>query len=235
MLIASPVISRMSGSMAGITGSRNRYGMYLRSKALPVNPNTSLQQLIRGYFAAASNAWAATLTVAQRAAWTVYAEAVTVKNSLGDNTVLSGNAMFARCNVPRLQAGKAIVADAPTSMLDAILTPPVSTVIEPGIAGDLSIAFTNTDDWATAVGGGLNVYAGPPLAPSIGFYKGPYKYLGTIAGALVPPTSPNTVFQYNTLGWGPLTATLKLPLRYRAFNSTGEVSTSTSELIIIGS
>jgi hypothetical protein len=57
----------------------------------------------------------------------------------------------------------------------------------------LTIAFTNTDEWATAVGGSLLVYAGRPQNPSVNFFKGPYRFAGRINGAVVPPTSPLTV------------------------------------------
>jgi len=68
----------MSGSIAGTTFARNRSGSYARAKTKPINPNTTLQNLVRATFAMLSARWAQTLTEAQRTAWNLYASSVSV-------------------------------------------------------------------------------------------------------------------------------------------------------------
>src|SRR4051812_21389133 len=58
-----------SGSQAGTTASRNRFGQYYRTRATPVNVNSTQQGVVRSRMAANSSAWRA-LTGAQRAGWT---------------------------------------------------------------------------------------------------------------------------------------------------------------------
>lgn len=82
-----------SGSLAGQTSSRNRFGQYRRSRAIPVNPNTSAQQAARDDFSAASQAWRG-LTQAQRDAWAAYAATRPRTNSLGQTIYLTGHQTF---------------------------------------------------------------------------------------------------------------------------------------------
>ncbi len=39
-----------SGSVAGTTASRNRYGTYLKKKSLPINRKTTSQAAVRAFF-----------------------------------------------------------------------------------------------------------------------------------------------------------------------------------------
>lgn len=104
---------------------------------------------------------------------------------------MTGQNAFISMNAPRMQAGKAIILVAPVVYAGAALTPPVLTIADVS-AQLLTVTFLNTDVWATAVGGFLAVFMGPPQNPSVNFYKGPYRFISTIAGAVVPPTSPVT-------------------------------------------
>jgi hypothetical protein len=57
----------------------------------------------------------------------------------------------------------------------------------------VSLAFTNTDAWATAVGGYLLLFASRAQNATVNFFKGPYRFAGKIAGAATPPTSPAVI------------------------------------------
>jgi len=43
MKFKSPILSQASGSIAGITFSHNRGGMYVRARAVPTNPGSPQQ------------------------------------------------------------------------------------------------------------------------------------------------------------------------------------------------
>lgn len=217
MKFASPVYSKVSGSIAGITYSHNKGGMYTRARATPTNPSSPQQLAIRNGLQLTANAWSATLTQAQRDAWEVYAANVPLVNSLGESRNVSGNSMFNRSNTIRSQVGLSIVLAGPTTYTLATLTNPTVT----GVAstGVISIAYTNTDTWAGATGGALLVYTSRPQSVGVKFYKGPYRYAGRINGASTPPTSPGTVTSPFAL-----TAGQKVFVKIRATNADGRLS-----------
>ena len=105
MLFKSALITQASGSIGGMTASRNKGGAYFRARALPTNPNTPEQQAVRGYLGTLANLWTNVLTPANRVLWDFYAFNVPVINAVGDSIQLTGQQMYIRANVPRLQAG----------------------------------------------------------------------------------------------------------------------------------
>lgn len=128
-----------SGSVAGTTSSRNRFGQYRRTRAIPVNPSSSFQGTQRARLSAASAIWR-TLTSAQRAGWADLSYAFTRTNSLGETINLTGHQVFVSVSANRAAAGDAAVTDAP-----AVATP--ATVLTATItltAAAFSIAYTPT-------------------------------------------------------------------------------------------
>lgn len=128
-----------SGSMAGTTSSRNRYGQYRRTRATPVNPNSTAQGLVRARMSANAAAWRV-LTAAQRAGWADLGASMSRTDALGQSYTLNGFGAYCSVNNNKAQAGDALVSDAP-----ALITP--STVLTVTItltAAALSIAYTPT-------------------------------------------------------------------------------------------
>lgn len=190
MKYTSAIASTASGSMGGATASRNAGGQYFRRRAIPTNPSTARQQVVRNGLASLSQAWSNTLTQTQRDAWNTYAANVTTTDTLGNAIKLSGIDWYIACNNVRVSAGKATVAGAPTTFTLASLTPPsVTGVASTGVA---TVTFTNTDSWASATTGGLVMQFSRPQSAGINFFKGPFRVGFTIAGAATPPTSPQT-------------------------------------------
>jgi hypothetical protein len=224
MLIKGLLASEMSGSLAGITASHNRGGQYFRARAIPVNPSSVFQQVIRGAMSSLAIRWTNTLTQPQREAWNVYAANVPVTDRLGASRKLTGLNWFAACNTPRIQAGVILptvyIDAAPIVMTNADLTPP--TIVSATAATEIvSVAFTNTDTWATAVGGALLVYCGIPQSPGMLSYKGPYRYSGKIPGAVVPPVSPLPITSAYPFGVGN-----RVHVQFRAITADGRISPS---------
>lgn len=191
MKFKSAIITQGSGSIGGLTLSRNRYGMYMRGKGLPVNPNTPLQQAIRAIFQSLSVAWNGELDADERDAWNAYAESCVWTDVLGEPVKLTGQSMFVQCNTPRLQGGLSRIDAAPEIMTQPAL--PVFTLAATADDNKFSVGFTDPDSWKSEVGAALLVYLGRPVSPSRNFFKGPYQYAGKIAGSLTPPTSPTLI------------------------------------------
>ncbi len=217
MKFKSALITTGSGKLGGIVASHNRGGQYLRGLTIPTNPNTAQQQAVRNALSSLQ-ALFATLTTAQRTGWQTYAINTPVTNALGDSITLTAQQMFVKCNTLRLQAGVATIS-APPGVSGLIpLTLPVATIVAAGSTA--SVAFTNSDSWAIAAGGYLLVYAARPVAGTINYFKGPYRFAGKVTGAATPPTTPAVITLPFTIG----SAGTKMGFRFVAIGGDGRPS-----------
>lgn len=213
MKFKSALVTQVSGSIGGMTGSHNSSGLYFRSRAIPVNPQTASQTLVRNAMATLAPRWSNTLTSTQRTQWNDYAAVVGVTNSLGSEVFNSGVNWYIATNTLRLQQPFAIVDTAPSLLSLATLTTPGITSLTAS-TGVMIVTFTNTDLWASAGSGALMMWGSRPVPVGLNFFKGPYRYVGRIAGNTTPPTSPQ-----NMPAWPfPLTAGQKVFGYFRAIN-----------------
>lgn len=167
-----------SGSQAGTTASRNRYGQYLRSRAIPVNPSSSAQGLVRARMSANSAAWRA-LTAAQRAAWTDLGLSMVRSDSLGQSYTLQGNQAYASVNNNRVMCGLAVVSDAPSlTTASTILTATITLT-----AASFSLAYTPTPMPANTY---LAVYASPQRSAGRS-YESDFRLIKVSAAAAASP------------------------------------------------
>lgn len=191
MKFTSPVYSAASGSIAGITYSRNRGGLYTRARAVPTDPTTIRQQIVRTNFGTIAQAWPG-LTGAQRAGWDLYGENVPVTDPLGASIQLSGQQWHQAINSVALQLGLPLFADAP-AVFDRGAAPPLDLSLPAADAGagGIDVAFDNSAAWATEDDAYLAVWQGRPQGAGIQFFRGPWRLLGNVAGdSMTPPTSP---------------------------------------------
>jgi hypothetical protein len=111
-----------SGSQAGTTASHNRFGQYERNRRAPVQPiGNGRRAFIRAAFGASSNAWSS-LTGAQQAAWTAYADSHPITDSLGQSVKLTGHMMFVAISTQLQNLVLPISNDPPASATVAPLT-----------------------------------------------------------------------------------------------------------------
>lgn len=193
MKFKGTIIGEASGSLASMTFSHNRGGQYIRTRAIPTNPNTPQQQAIRSLVGQLTSLWNNTLTVAQRLDWQTYADQVPLLDALGEPRAATGLNHYVRSNVPRLQAAEPRVDDAPTVFNLGDFTPTTMTNATEATQ-TFDIGYTAADDWANEDDAALLVYGSRPQNPSINFFKGPYRYAGKVQGdSVTPPTSPETV------------------------------------------
>lgn len=189
MLIKSALFSEGSGSLGGITASRNKGGIYFRRRAIPTNPNSPQQQTIRGFVNQLSNLWGTTLTIVQRDAWETYAANVTVLNKLGDPINITGLNHYVRSNVPRLQNALPRADDGPTAYDLGDFTNP--SFAYDAAAAEIDVTFDDTDDWANEDDAAMLIYGSRQQGPTINFFKGPYRVALPILGdTITPETSP---------------------------------------------
>lgn len=202
-----------SGSVAGMTSSRNRFGQYKRTRATPVNPNTARQVLVRTRLVAASQAWAA-LDSGIRAQWVTYANAHAVTDSLGQSIYLTGHQAFVSHYSAWANAGL-VPADVPPS--EAPVAAPVLSVFAPEAGGAVSmnVAVAPT---ATVP---LVVEAGPYTSAGVDF-NADYRFIQ----AFTAYTSTTVVVFTTAIGskFGVAAAGQKIFVRARYVSLLGGVS-----------
>ena len=105
-----------SGSIAGTTFSHNRAGQYTRNRRTPVvGTRTPRQGVVKGNLAEASRAWQG-LAAADQNAWTSFANAHPVVDSLGQSIKLTGHQYYVRCTASLLNVGALPNTSTPTSV-----------------------------------------------------------------------------------------------------------------------
>lgn len=169
-----------SGSYQGITSSRNRFGQYVRTRATPVNPNSSAQGTVRARMAANAAAWR-TLTGAQREGWDTLGLSINRTDSLGQSYNLTGFQAFCSVNNLKALAGDASVTDA-----GALVTP--STILTATLtltAAAFSIAYTPTPMPASTR---LIVFASPQRSAGRNF-EADLRFVQVTAAAAASPVN----------------------------------------------
>lgn len=128
-----------SGSVGGVTSSRNRNGQYRRTRATPVNPASSFQQAVRARMQQNADAWKA-LTGTQREGWGALGAQYVRYDALGQSYDLTGFQAYCSVNNNNLAAGNAVVADAPLYAPPA----PIVSITPTATSASLSVAYTAT-------------------------------------------------------------------------------------------
>jgi len=184
MKYKSALVTDLSGSIGGMTASRNRGGGYFRSRVNVLQPQTCRQNTIRAIFGELASTFAG-LTSTERAAWDAAAEAYSpaVQDFCGESHP-TGQNLFIGQNTLRKQldalgsTSLGVLTVPPTNLIQE---PPVVTITPPTLTGD---QFTVTLDFVEAIPDGINIatYVGIPQNPGVNFYGGPWQ-LGTTGAA----------------------------------------------------
>lgn len=175
-----------SGSYQGITSSRNRNGQYVRSRATPVNPNSTAQATQRSIMSVNAAAWRA-LTDPQRAGWSDLGTQMARTDQLGQSYTLTGFQAYCSVNNVLSVMGSANLSAAPAlgtpaGLLTATLTGTTST---------LSLAYTTTP---LVTGAKLIVSAAPQRSAGRNFEQD-FRKIFVSAAAAASPANIFTVFQ----------------------------------------
>lgn len=175
-------ITQVSGSIAGVTFGRNRFGNYMRARTKPVNPRSALQVAARVVIMYLAEQWRESpMDDAKRLAWETYAAGVNWPNTFGESTKLTGYNHFIRSNAALLRAGGSLIINGPPD----IGLPPGDTgflVTFNATTQKISVTFTDTFDWALETGAYLSVEMGMPQNPTRTFFGGPWRHAAGIPG-----------------------------------------------------
>ena len=184
-----PMIGAASGAIGGQVASRNRYGAYFRTRAIPVASGTVPALAAKALLAAASQAWGG-LTDAQRLAWRTYASTNPITDALGQSQVLSGHAAFVGIYA-RVSGSGGTVFDVPpvAAPPDSLLT--LSATWDIG-AGDFALTFTTAP---TAAGCKLRIEAAVVDSAGITYVENLLKLVGYSGAAQATGFDPQTLIE----------------------------------------
>lgn len=197
-----------SGSLAGQTSSRNRFGQYRRSRAIPVNPNTTAQQASRDDFSAASQAWRG-LTQAKRDAWAAYALTRPKTNSLGQTIYLTGHQTFVGLRALFAAVGLTLPTVPPAGAAPELT---VLGVTDSTALGFTAVATPSLVPASTAV----QIQTSPPLSQGREF-NGDFRTV-----RIAPATNSAELTETDMiLRWGTLAAGQKFFIRMRPVSIAG--------------
>jgi len=158
----SQVYSEIRGSVNGVTYARNRYGLYARSKASPVQPRTPAQSERRAQLTVLSQRWR-TLSETNRAEWRALADELIRSDALGLTYRLSGLQAYLQFNLWRalLQLPP---QDNPPAQLAAPNPITIGNVNYITQGDELEIVFT-----PTPYAGALAIWATAPFSRGVNF------------------------------------------------------------------
>jgi len=212
----------MSGSQANTTASKNRFGQYFRSRAIPTNPNTPAQQTARNNFTAASKAWAG-LTDAQRLAWKNFADSHPRVNSLGTSTNLTGAQMYNAVNSLNLTAG---IAQQPEPPDGSVIAPPDFSLTDATHA-----ALSGKVHTAIPVANTILIWSSPPASAGRAF-NGDSRLVKILVGTNAADQIVLTAAQLTTK-FGTLVAGQKYFFSVQVLHA-GNLSAFTSLAVVLG-
>lgn len=175
-------VIQASGSIAGNTFARNRFGNYARARTKPINPKSARQCGARINIMYLAEQWRESpMDDAKRQAWETYAKGVDWLNRLSETVKLTGFNHFIRSNAALIAAGGSLVINGPPD----IGLPPGDgdfAVTFNATTQKISVTFTDTFDWAKETGAYLTVEMGMPQNPTRTFFGGPWRIAAGIAG-----------------------------------------------------
>lgn len=209
-----------SGSYQGLTSSRNRFGQYIRSRAIPVQPRTSQQLDIRARLTAQAALWR-TYTDVVREAWTSLGLQMLRTDSLGQSNPLTGFSAAVSVNNVLATYGQSVVSDAPL-----IATPTeVGSVVLTATAGVPTFTVATTGEPGA---GFIGIYASRPQSQGRSFIPGLKLITTSAVGG-----SPYNILTAYTERCGTLVAGQKIAVLVRTMVD-GFESLGFSATVIVG-
>lgn len=186
----------ISGSIGSTTYSRNRFGPYMRNKAIPTNPNTQRQDLFRSQFSSLVTRFKEVLTSAQVSGWSIFSKNSPKTDSLGSSYTPTAINSYVSINSLLLLAGLSVIDDAPaiSGMTNPInydstgfAISEATQILTITAAADISGFDPSLDDDI------LLLFQGLPKNPNVNYFGGPFRFIGMIQGNNgAPPAFPNT-------------------------------------------
>lgn len=204
-------VSQMSGSLGGVTASRNKGGQYFRDRAVPTTATSAPALNAKARLSLYSATWA-TLTDVQRASWHRYGTIKPTIDTLGMPKILTGLQAYVAINTRLNLAGNAAIVAPPIGSDPNALTTATAT-FDIG-AGTSTLIFTPTPLGATNK---LWLEAAVVDSPGINYIQSFKRFVVASAANLASPYDYQAAVE---AVFGPLVVGQKLVLLPMVFSTT---------------
>lgn len=222
-------VSQLSGSAGSTTASHNRFGLYLRNRVTPVNPQTERQLDVRSWFAAAAAAWRQ-LSQVDQSAWREEGALIERVDSLNRTYTFTGSMYYTSTAVNMKQYLE--TAGLPTVPADIVLPAAIETLIataEGGATQTFTVTYTATPLAALT---NIQISASVQQSPGINYFG--RTRLRVIFTSAAAAASPANIAAAYIARFGALVAGQKILVRARVFSSTGGASQPVDQVVIVG-
>lgn len=184
-----PTVAAVSGSVGGTVFSRNRYGAYMRFRAIPTVSTTEYALAAKSRLQTVSSAWQSR-TAAEKLSWRVWAEQNPVQDALGFTQIVTGHVAYVGLNT-RLALIGGVAITIPPITPSPIMTTDLTLTTDIG-PGNFTINFL-----PTPLGAAEKLYAYACLQDSIGvnYVENYLRYIGVSAAAQGNPFDFQGIFQ----------------------------------------
>ncbi|MFQ5937316.1 MAG: hypothetical protein ACE5LB_13010 [Acidiferrobacterales bacterium] len=223
----SPILGQdLSGSVGGLTASRNASGNYFRAKVAQAVPSSERQRTSQEAMRNIGPDWAA-LGGSSKALWMSYAAAISFTPPIGDPYNITGQQMYVRSKLAVKYANEIFPAT-PFSVPDDPPSPPVlptfstdPTILDATASTQIiRITFASGDAWVSEDGAFTHVRISRPQGLGVTAFTTPFTNLGYIQGnSTSPPSSP---FAFSSLA--PFQAGQRLFAEFRLYRADGGLS-----------
>ena len=204
-----------SGSYQGITSSRNRYGQYVRTRAIPVQPRTTRQGQVRGVFGASATQWRG-LTDAQRAAWANMAANYAYTDSLGQGYTLTGSQFYQSAQLSSIIAtGADWGATAPVDLSSFVVDANTYVMDAEATVAALELNF---DPTPLPTDHFVIIESTGPVSPGVSSPPGPH-YWRNVSSIAPAATSPAAILTPYVALFGALAAGQKIFFRLAEYDA----------------
>lgn len=173
----------LRGSVAGNTFSRSRFGVTVRCKTSPLQPQTTFNTVQRASMVGLSRAWSQTLTDTERAGWNAFALLNPETNRYGQTAYLTGHQWYVRLNYCILSSGGTALTSPPVSASYPSGTAISYTANHAG-AGTLTWQWTDPGFTGTPV---LRMFMSNNQSAGVEFTTSRLRYIGTVSAAAGGP------------------------------------------------
>lgn len=181
------VVVDARGKISGNVYSKNKGGAYSRVRVVPNNPQTTYQVAKRAILTTLSQGWRG-LTAAQRLSWTRAVDNYKRINRIGDQIVLSGNALYVSLNKNLADVGIAANSVAPAP--ESVDTLDVTSIVA-SLAGQTLVL---TMGGAVPTNTSVKVFGTETLSAGVNSPGTKLRQFTSLAAAATSPVSLDTTY-----------------------------------------
>lgn len=205
--MASVRLGSIVADIRGLVGdeiySRNRGGIYVRSRPDWVQPDTQDQLDARNSLTLAAQAWSGLLNDTKRTSWRRYAKQYLVPDAWGNPRALSGfNRFVQHVVMHHREHGGFGYQTAPSG---PPLKPPTFTITADATSGNIHLDMTSLNYDPPAVGMELFAFVSASKSAGVNFYNAPWRYRGALSSNIPPFVNTSdeapAVGHYTLDGW----------------------------------